>query len=330
MILGRLFTALFAEGVTVVATSNVEPSRLYEGGLNRALFLPFLALLGSAWTSSARRPHRLPPGKAGGAEVWHVPADEAARARSDEAFRRLTGGTKPVPMILAVQGPRICSCPRPRRAWRGSASPSSASGRSARPTTSRSPSRFHTVVLDDVPVMDFDRRNAAKRFITLIDAFYDSGVKLVASADAEPDASISQDGREAFEFQRTASRLIEMRSHDYLVSAARPARLAWRRATRPGWSRPSRNLAVSRRPASQASPARRAPSPPSRPARPRGAGRATTAPMTSRLETRGIITAITGTATTPLITAVQNSMLMGSSGDSAISAPMSVEPAMME
>jgi cell division protein ZapE len=217
MILGRLFTALFAQGVTVVATSNVEPSRLYEGGLNRALFLPFLALLGQRMDIvmlDARTDFRLE--KLGGADVWHVPADEAAGRALDDAFRRLTGGTKPVPVILSVQGRELLV-------------PQAAQGVARftfeelcqRPLGASDylaiASRFHTVLLDAVPVMDFDQRNAAKRFITLIDAFYDGGVKLVASADAEPDdLYVAQDGREVFEFQRTASRLTEMRSHDYL------------------------------------------------------------------------------------------------------------------
>jgi cell division protein ZapE len=217
MILGRLFTALFAAGVTVVATSNVEPSRLYEGGLNRALFLPFLALLGQRMEIvqlDARTDFRLE--KLGGDDVWHVPADNGAEAALDEAFRRLTGGTKPVPVVLKVQGRRLEVTQAAQGVARFSFAelceqPLGASDYLA------IANRFHTVVLDGVPVMDFDRRNEAKRFITLIDEFYDRGVKLVASAEAQPEALyIGDHGREAFEFQRTASRLTEMRSLDYL------------------------------------------------------------------------------------------------------------------
>ncbi len=219
MILGRLFTALFAEGVTVVATSNVEPSRLYEGGLNRALFLPFLALLGQRMDIlqlDARTDYRLE--KLEGAEVWHVPNDAAAKAALDQAFRRLTGGMKLAPVRLAVQGRHLDV-------------PQAAQGVArltfeelcARPLGPADylalAEKFHTLVVEDIPVMGFEKRNEAKRFITLIDALYDRNVKLVATAEAQPDhLYVAEDGREAFEFARTASRLTEMRSQDYLAA----------------------------------------------------------------------------------------------------------------
>ena len=218
MILGRLFTALFAERVTVVATSNVEPDRLYEGGLNRALFLPFIALLKQRMDIvelDARTDYRMEKLKA--AQVWHMPDGHESHARLGEAFRSLTGGSKPHPVTLAVKGRDLVV----ERAAQGVAwlsfgelceRPLGASDYLALAE------RFHTIVLEGVPVMSFEDRNAAKRFITLIDALYDSHVKLVASADAEPDALYTAvDGREAFEFARTASRLIEMRSEDYLA-----------------------------------------------------------------------------------------------------------------
>ncbi|PSC04976.1 cell division protein ZapE [Alsobacter soli] len=218
MILGRLFTALFAEGVTVVATSNVEPDRLYEGGLNRALFLPFIALLKERMEVvrlDARTDYRLE--KLAGAAVWHVPADAEGRRRLDEAFHRLIGGAHAAPLTLTVRGhplevpaaahgvarfsfPDLCSKPLGGSDFLAVAE------------------RFHTVLIDGIPVMGIERRNEAKRFIMLIDALYDTSVKLVATADAEAqDLYTATEGREAFEFDRTVSRLIEMRSEDYLA-----------------------------------------------------------------------------------------------------------------
>lgn len=218
MIIGRLFTALFAEGVVVVATSNVEPSRLYEGGLNRALFLPFLTLLEQRMDVvelAARTDFRLE--KLGGAEVWHVPADGKASHELDDAFRRLTGGARAGPVVLTVQG-RELEAPL---AAHGVARLSFAALCEAPLGASdylALAERFHTLVLDGVPVMGFEKRNEAKRFITLIDTLYDRNVKLVASADAEPEGLYrAEEGHEAFEFARTISRLVEMRSQDYLA-----------------------------------------------------------------------------------------------------------------
>ncbi len=219
MILGRLFTALFSRGVTVVATSNVEPNRLYEGGLNRALFLPFIDLLQERMEVvklEARTDFRLE--KLEGAEVWIVPADDAGTATLDDAFARLTGGQPAGPVSLKVKGREVVA----PRAAQGVArfsfhdlcgTPLGASDYLA------IAERFHTLLIDRVPVMGIEQRNEAKRFITLVDALYDSGVKLLTTAEAEPQALYTAaDGREAFEFHRTASRLIEMRSKEYLAA----------------------------------------------------------------------------------------------------------------
>jgi cell division protein ZapE len=219
MILGRLFTALFAEGVSVVATSYVEPDRLYEGGLNRALFLPFIKLLKERMEVvrlDARTDYRLE--KLAGAEVWHVPADAAGTAALDRAFHRLTGNAHAGPMTLRVKGRDVVV-------------PAATQGvaRFAFADLCEQPlggsdylaiaERFHTVLIAGVPVMGIEKRNEAKRFITLIDALYDNSVKLVATAAALPqDLYTATDGREAFEFDRTVSRLIEMASTDYLAA----------------------------------------------------------------------------------------------------------------
>jgi cell division protein ZapE len=218
MILGRLFTRLFELGVVVVATSNVSPSELYKDGLNRALFLPFIALMERHMTVTrlqARTDFRLE--KLAGQPVWHVPADARADSALDDAWQRLTGGHAGEAQNLVLKGRRLhvpCAAMGAARfAFHHLCEqPLAASDylRIAR--------EYHTIVLDRIPVMDVAKRNEAKRFIILIDTLYDNAVKLVASADAEPDGLYVADaGFEALEFRRTASRLIEMRSEAYLA-----------------------------------------------------------------------------------------------------------------
>lgn len=218
MILGRLFGALFKRGVTVVATSNVEPDRLYEGGLNRALFLPFLAELKErveVLRLDSRTDFRLE--KLGGASVWHVPADETAHSALDAAFRGLTGKAKGSASTLKVKGrevevPEEAAGVARFRFADLCAKPLGASDYMALANA------FHTLILEDIPVMGEENRNEAKRFITLVDTLYDGRVKLLASAAAEaPGLYTATNGREAFEFDRTVSRLIEMRSAEYLA-----------------------------------------------------------------------------------------------------------------
>jgi cell division protein ZapE len=217
MILGRLFTALFAAGVVVVATSNVEPSRLYEGGLNRSLFLPFVALLTEkveVLKLESRTDFRLE--KLGGAPVYHVPADGAAQAALDEAFRKLSGVARGPKLVLDVKGHELVVPQAAGGVARASFADlcSKAYGASDFIALAQ---RFHTLVLDEIPVLADEQRNETKRFIILIDTLYEHHVKLVASAGAEPhELYRAKSGREAFEFDRTVSRLIEMRSDDYL------------------------------------------------------------------------------------------------------------------
>jgi cell division protein ZapE len=218
MILGRLFTQMFARGVVVVATSNVAPADLYKDGLNRALFVPFIHMLEERMDIvrlASRTDFRLE--KLAGLPVWHVPADAAADAALDDAWRRLArdhdGGAQQLPIKgRSIRVPRAAMgvarfsfhdlCEEPLAAA----------------DYLRIAHEYHTIILDHIPVMSFDNRNAAKRFIILIDTLYDTNVKLIASAAAEPDALYHADeGYEVLEFQRTASRLIEMRSQDYLA-----------------------------------------------------------------------------------------------------------------
>jgi cell division protein ZapE len=218
MILGRLFTRLFERNVVVVATSNVEPAELYRDGLNRALFLPFIKLLNERLEVvrlEARTDFRLE--KLIDMPVWHVPADEAASRALDDAWRRVTGGQRAGTIELIVKGP-----PPPARGAPGGPPRFSFGDLCEQPLGAvdylRIAHDFHTVVIDRVPVLTYSRRNEAKRFITLIDSLYDAGVKLLASADAQPaELYVGTEGYEASEFKRTASRLIEMGSTEYLA-----------------------------------------------------------------------------------------------------------------
>jgi cell division protein ZapE len=218
MILGRLFTRLFERGVVVVATSNVAADELYKDGLNRSLFVPFIALLHrhmDVVRLAARSDFRLD--KLTSVKVWHVPADAAADRALDQAWRRLALGHAGAPLELNVKG-HIMHVPR---AAVGVARFTFAE-LCERPLGAidylRLAREFHAIVLYHVPVMDYAQRNEAKRFIALIDTLYDNAVKLVASAAAEPfDLYRADEGYEAQEFRRTASRLIEMGSQDYLA-----------------------------------------------------------------------------------------------------------------
>jgi cell division protein ZapE len=218
MILGRLFKHLFELGVVVVATSNVAPSELYQDGLNRALFLPFIALIEEHMEVvqlNARADFRLE--KLGGGPVWYVPADRAADAALDAAWQRLTAGHAGEPQDLLVKG-RTVRVPCAAMGVARFSFHDLCQQPLAAADYLKIAREYHTVVLDHIAVMDYERRNEAKRFIILIDTFYDHAVKLVASAEAEPDALYdANEGFEAHEFKRTASRLIEMRSDAYLA-----------------------------------------------------------------------------------------------------------------
>jgi cell division protein ZapE len=218
MILGRLFARLFELGTVVVATSNVAPEDLYKGGLNRALFIPFVAQITEHMTVlrlDARTDFRLE--KLAGVKMWLVPADAAAASALDKAWARMTGNAPCHPRDISIKGRHLhvpCSAHGVARFAFADIcdQPLAASDylRLARD--------YHTIMIDGIPVMDYGERNAAKRFITLIDTLYDNGVKLMASAAAGPQSLyVAAEGVEANEFKRTSSRLIEMGSESYLA-----------------------------------------------------------------------------------------------------------------
>ena len=221
-ILSRLFTALFDAGTTIVATSNRPPRDLYQDGLNRQLFLPFIALIEARMTIvplNGPVDYRLD--RLGGAPTWYVPNGPAATAALSDAFFRLTDfpvedRTRVPSETIAVPGGRSLFVPK---AVKGVAVFSfsrlcrAALGAADYLAMAR---RFHTLILVGVPVMGPENRNEAARFVTLIDELYEHRVKLLAAADAEPDA-LYPAGDGAFEFERTVSRLMEMQSAEYLA-----------------------------------------------------------------------------------------------------------------
>jgi len=218
MILSRLFTALIEAGVTVVTTSNRAPADLYKNGLNREHFLPFIALIEQRLDVLALNgPVDYRRDRLGSQDTWLVPNGPEATADLSAAFFRLTDHevSEPIPSDdLVVQG-RTLHVPK---ALKGVAVFSfkklcgEARGAADYLAVAR---RYHTVILVGIPRLGPENRNEAARFVALIDALYEHKVKLLAAADAEPDR-LYESGDGAFEFQRTVSRLEEMRSDDYL------------------------------------------------------------------------------------------------------------------
>jgi cell division protein ZapE len=218
MILGRLFARLFELGTVVVATSNVAPDDLYKGGLNRALFLPFIAQIEQhmdVLRLDARTDFRLE--KLVGVKMWLVPADRDADAALDNAWAKMTGNAPCKPRDIAVRG-RVLHVPCSSHGVARFSFKELCEIPLAATDYLRLARDYHTIMIDHVPVMDLAERNAAKRFITLIDTLYDNAVKLMASAAANPvSLYLATEGNEANEFKRTASRLIEMSSESYLA-----------------------------------------------------------------------------------------------------------------
>jgi len=219
-ILGRLFEQFFERGVVVVATSNRHPDDLYKNGLNRQRFLPVIEMLKDrldVMELDSGTDFRLRQLEA--APVYYTPLSADAELAMNKAWERLTSGAVPQHCVLDVKGRSLTV----EREAAGVAR-FTFSELCARPLGPADyltlADRFHTVLLEYVPQLSPDKRNEAKRFVTLIDALYEARTKLVMSADAEP-VELYPDGDGAFEFERTASRLMEMRTHDYLAAQRR-------------------------------------------------------------------------------------------------------------
>jgi cell division protein ZapE len=222
MILSRLFGKLLAEGVKVVTTSNRPPRDLYKDGLNRDLFVPFIELIERRMlVVEVNGPTDYRLDRLEGVEVWHVPNGPEATADLSRAFFQLTdypvedrakvpaenidlGGGRTLHVPKSLKGVAVFSFRKLLGQPRGAADYLAIAR------------RYHTVILVGIPVMGPDMRNEAARFVTLIDALYEHKVKLLAAADAEPE-DLYPGGDGSFEFQRTVSRLEEMKSAEYLA-----------------------------------------------------------------------------------------------------------------
>jgi cell division protein ZapE len=222
MILSRLFGKLLERRVKIVTTSNRPARDLYKGGLNRELFVPFIELIERRMlVIEVNGPTDYRLDRLTGVEVWHVPNGPDATAALSRAFFQLTdypvedrakvpseeievGGGRSLHVPKSLKGVAVFSfkrlCGEPRGA----------------PDYLAIARRYHTVIIVGIPVMTPAMRNEAARFVTLVDALYEHKVKLLAAADAEPEG-LYPAGDGSFEFQRTISRLEEMRSAEYLA-----------------------------------------------------------------------------------------------------------------
>ena len=220
MVLGPLFTALIEAGVIVVMTSNRAPDNLYENGINRARFVPFIELVKARLELVALDgPTDYRTRFISRSRLYHSPLSTEATAELEGMFRHLNDGIPSEPEFFTVQGRTLTLA----RTARGVAM-ASFDELCARPLGPADyialQAAFHTVILSDIPRMGPDMRNEAKRFVTLIDVLYEHRVNFICSAAAEPDA-LYPEGSGAFEFARTVSRLKEMQGAEYIAETHR-------------------------------------------------------------------------------------------------------------
>jgi len=218
MILGRLFELLFDKGVVVIATSNRIPEDLYKDGLNRELFLPFIALIKEQLDIlhlSGGTDYRLD--RLSKSPVYFSPLGTEATNELNRLFEMLTEGNEIEVKVLSHKGRNITI----DRTARGVAR-CTFEELCARPLGAVDylllTENFHTLILENVPKLGPHNRNEAKRFVTLVDVLYEAGANLIISAEVDAE-NLYEEGHGHFEFARTVSRLMEMRSEDYLKGA---------------------------------------------------------------------------------------------------------------
>jgi cell division protein ZapE len=213
MIVGRLFQALFVDGVIVITTSNRVPDDLYKHGLNRDLFVPFITLIKERMVvQELSSPTDYRQDRLAGSPVYFTPVNAESRARMNEVWRDLTGG-EAGPLTLRVKG-RDVEIPKFRNGV-GRAGFHALCGQPLGPADYLAVAdAVKVLMLDDIPTLGRSNFNEAKRFVTLIDALYEARVRLVCSAAAKPEM-LYLEGEGTFEFERTASRLREMQSEDW-------------------------------------------------------------------------------------------------------------------
>ena len=213
MIVGRLFEALFADGVVVITTSNRVPDDLYKHGLNRDLFVPFIEQIKARMVvHELASPTDYRQDRLAGTPSYFTPVNSDSRAAMDAVWTDLAGG-EATPLVLKVKG-REVTLPQFRNGI-GRTRFHALCGQPLGPADFLAVAEaVKVLLLDDIPTLGRSNFNEAKRFVTLIDALYEARVRLICSAAASPEM-LYLEGEGTFEFERTASRLREMQSEEW-------------------------------------------------------------------------------------------------------------------